>query len=443
MQALTALIALLPWSAQAGGSLVSAPTGLEVHEWGTFTTLNSSSGAELEGLYVDASRLPAFVHGLPYFNFDASKGWAPIDRLRNVTVKMETPVIYFYSAKEMDVDVKVRFQGGTISQWYPACYDCEANPAAPYVDFGKEPYPGHIGWKAKVLAPATNLPYTTTALGGETGEWIAPRNTTSNQLRGEKGEIEKFLFYRGLGNFPAAIALDFLPDGTFRAINKGAEDIVHVMVYDRPEGNESQIATVWYSGPMKAGQELRLKRDKPSTDYGDAMAPMEAFHGEMVKAGLTSMEARALLNTWYTGYFVEAGLKVFWILPRAQVDGILPLEIKPAPDKVERVIVGRSEILTPEFEAKLRRVRKHDSLEILYKNHKYYLAYQDFLRKDGLTPSALASGSAARSSWLRSGQAGWATPWFSKGNRHAAGTSDQTRFDISGRAFGPVHPSGK
>jgi hypothetical protein len=170
---------------------------------------------------------------------------------------------------------------------------------------------------------------------------------------------------------------------------------------------------------------------------------MEAFHGEMVKAGLTSMEARALLNTWYTGYFVEAGLKVFWILPRAQVDGILPLEIKPAPDKVERVIVGRSEILTPEFEAKLRRVRKHDSLEILYKNHKYYLAYQDFLRKDGLTPSALASGSAARSSWLRSGQAGWATPWFSKGNRHAAGTSDQTRFDISGRAFGPVHPSGK
>ena len=79
----TAIAATVAPSAQ-----VEAPTGLEVHEWGTFTTLNSSAGKPLSGLYVDASRLPDFVHGLPYFNYDPLKGWATLDRLRNVTVKM-------------------------------------------------------------------------------------------------------------------------------------------------------------------------------------------------------------------------------------------------------------------------------------------------------------------------------------------------------------------
>ncbi|MDQ3000065.1 MAG: hypothetical protein M3Y08_02210 [Fibrobacterota bacterium] len=443
--ALLAMLVMLPWTSLAAcptcGPVFPPPSGLEVHEWGTFTTLNASSGAELEGLYVDATRLPAFVHGLPYFNYNAAKGWAPMDRLKNVTVKMETPVLYFYSAKEMDVDVKVRFQGGTISQWYPACYDCETNPTAPSVDFAKEPYPGHIGWKAKVLAPTSNLPYTSTALGGETLEWTAPRSTTANQLRGEKGEIEKFLFYRGLGHFPATLGLDFLPDGTFRVVNKGPEDIVHVMVYDRPAGNESEIATVWYSGPMKAGQVLKLKRDNASTEYGSASGPMEAFHGEMVKAGLTTQEARALLNTWYTGYFIEGGLKVFWILPRAQVDKLLPLEIKPAPDKIERVIVGRSEILTPEFEAKLRHAKKTDSLEILYKKDKYYLAYLDFLRQDGIALSLGSESAPARASWTRPGQAGWATPWFSKGNRSTTEVAADLRTDIIGRSIRPVYHS--
>ena len=447
LHALVALLALLPWTSLAAcptcGPVLPVASGLEVHEWGTFTTLNSSSGAELQGLYVDATRLPAFVHGLPYFNYDAAKGWASLDRLKNVTVKMETPVLYFYSAKEMDVDVKVRFQGGTISQWYPACYDCEANPTAPSVDFAKEPYPGHIGWKAKVLAPTSNLPYTATALGGETPEWTAPRQTKANQLRGEKGEIENFLFYRGLGNFPATVALDFLPDGTFRVANKGAEDIVHVMVYERPDGNLSQVATVWYSGPIKGGQVLKIKRDNPLSGYRDAMAPMESFHGAMVKAGLTTQEARALLNTWYNGYFIEPGLKVFWIMPRAQVDKLLPLEIKPAPDKIERVIVGRSEILTPEFERKLRHAKKTDSLEILYDKDKYYLAYLDFLRQDGFASSLSSAFAPARASWNRPGHGGWATPWFSKATHPAIESGTEARFDISGRSLRPVYHSGR
>ncbi|HKP95669.1 MAG TPA: hypothetical protein VJ385_07920 [Fibrobacteria bacterium] len=426
---LAAALALLP--------LVPSASALEVHEWGTFTTLNASSGNGLSGLFVDATRLPAFVHGLPYFNYDPVSGWSSPDKLRNVTVKMETPVLYFYADKRTDVDVKVKFRGGTISQWYPQCYDCEGNPAAPYVDFAEGPYAGHIGWKATVLPPGSNLPYTTTALGGETPEWTAPRNTQANQLRGQNGEIEKFLFYRGLGNFPSAVALSFLPDGTLCVANRGGEDIPYLMIYDLPPGPFIPAADIRFQGPVKAGQEIKVARDRTNpNDYRTASEAMETFRKALVDAGLTDSESRALLNTWYNGYFIEAGLKAFWIVPRAQVDRILPLEIAPMPDKLVRVIVGRSEILTREFEQELYRARDRDSVEAKYKADKYYLAYRDFLDQDGERHVVTSLGRGTRGAQGtgpqgfagRSFPGGWASPWFARPGGPV---------DARGRAIGP------
>jgi hypothetical protein len=359
--------------------------GLIVHEWGTFTTLSASDGRPLGGLYVDASRLPAFVHGIPYFNYDSAAGWAPLSQLRHVTVKMETPVLYFYSPSAVDVEVKVGFQGGTISQWYPQCHTCEAAPTGPYVDFAAAPYAGHISWQAKVLAPGTVAPYTTAASGQETGEWTAPRNVASNLLLGEHGEYERFLFYRGLGNFRNTVNLAFLDDSTFSVSNDGDEDLPWLMVYDRPYGGEMYMppAATWYQGPLAAHARLTLKRGSAATQYDQAtIAPMDSLLAHLVLAGLNPDEARALQNTWYNGYFIESGLKAFWILPRAQVDRILPLSITPAPDDIRRVIVGRSEILTPDFERELLRAQSADTLSA-YGRDKYWMAYQEFLSSEG------------------------------------------------------------
>lgn len=394
----------------AAGALGAARSadakGLIVHEWGTFTTLSASDGRPLSGLYVDASRLPAFVHGIPYFNYDAASGWAPISKLRNVTVKMETPVLYFYSPAAVDVEVKVDFKGGTISQWYPQCHECEAAPTGPYVDFAAAPYAGHISWKATVLAPGAQNAYTTAGSGQETSEWTAPRNVASNLLRGENGEYERFLFYRGLGNFASTVKLAFLDDTLFTVSNEGDENLPWVMVYDRPHEGAATMApaATWYQGPLAAHAKLTLTRGKPATQYDQAtMSPMDSLVQHLVQAGLNLDEARALQNTWFTGYFIESGLKAFWILPRAQVDRILPLSITPAPEDIQRVIVGRSEILSPDFERELRRARDADTLSAFAKD-KYWLAYQEMLSSDGsalsLRPKApwraAANGPAAR-----------------------------------------------
>ena len=46
----------------------------------------------------------------------------------------------------------------------------------------------------------------------------------------------------------------------------------------------------------------------------------------------------------------KPGTRVLWLVPRADVDRILPLQITPKPDALVRVLVGRIDYLTPEVE---------------------------------------------------------------------------------------------
>jgi hypothetical protein len=71
--------------------------------------MNGSDGVTLDGMYHEEHALPGFVHA-------RSK-----DQLRvpAVSVKGETPVIYFYSDVARDVKVRVRFPRGLWTQWYP------------------------------------------------------------------------------------------------------------------------------------------------------------------------------------------------------------------------------------------------------------------------------------------------------------------------------------
>ncbi len=60
-----------------------------------------------------------------------------------------------------------------------------------------------------------------------------------------------------------------------------------------------------------------------------------------------------MLQTWWNDYFGKPGLRVFWLVPGAYLDKVLPLHISPTPQQSARVMVGRAEILTPAFEKRL------------------------------------------------------------------------------------------
>ena len=105
---------------------------LIVHEWGTFTTLQDDGGKELFGINIDDEPVPDFVHNLePYilntpvlshdYWLSRQKG-APRFHPQ-VSMRLETPVIYFYppaNAKlPMKLDVNVKFRVGWLTEFYP------------------------------------------------------------------------------------------------------------------------------------------------------------------------------------------------------------------------------------------------------------------------------------------------------------------------------------
>src|SRR4051794_34014194 len=100
-----------------GVSLVAARSRagdpLIIHEWGTFTSLQNSSGTPIGGINIDDEPLPPFVHNLnPFILIQPhaisrymSKGLP--ERHPFVTLRLETPVVYFHPPKDMKTPFKL------------------------------------------------------------------------------------------------------------------------------------------------------------------------------------------------------------------------------------------------------------------------------------------------------------------------------------------------
>lgn len=365
---------------------------LIVHEWGTFTTLHGSDGTRIGGLHLEEEPLPSFVyqHGKEASNevpepvlqptYGGKYGYAS-DRnqflafndfqvfgegigIKNVNVKMETPVLYFYAEKEMDVKVKVDFPRGSISQWYPQRTAGETIEANTNYDFEKD-FNGSISWDAKVLAPNSTKDLTPNK-ELESHQWIAPRATTANLVEAN-GEVEKFLFYRGMANFKVPVEVGFNSMDELFMTNTGCDDIPFAFVYEKKQNGETNY---WWTGKMGMNDHQTVDLSTTPDEANKDM--MRQFEDALVQAGLYRDEAKSMLRTWEHSYFQKPGLRVFWIVPEHEVDKLLPLDISPRPAKVKRVFVGRCDVMKPSFEQAIMKGQRGE-----YYNDRHYMGYQE------------------------------------------------------------------
>ncbi len=92
-----------------GGEARPVYSSLTAHEWGTFTSIAGRDGGAVQWSPLTGSTdLPGFVEHFRNAGFKLG--------LRG-TVRMETPVLYFYDAREETVSVKVAFSKGVITEW--------------------------------------------------------------------------------------------------------------------------------------------------------------------------------------------------------------------------------------------------------------------------------------------------------------------------------------
>jgi hypothetical protein len=346
------------FAALAAGVFVTAEVGqsaqqpstsgeLSVHEWGTFTTVAGVDGQAIDWLPLGGpSDLPCFVE---HFNSDplvkvlatgqriTRNGTAPdvayddARRAMSARVRMETPVLYFYSDRDTTVHVRVRFHHGLMTEWYPPAAVSQGVVGAATLHDPSEV--SAIEWPTVRVTPAA-----TPKFAAERGEshYYAARATDAAPIS-VGGERERFLFYRGVADFDAPLSATVQDNGDVRLRNLSPSEIPAVVIFER-RGERLGFRVVGALGKEQTVAPPKLD--------GSLDSLHETLERSLVSNGLTAKEAAAMLATWRDSWF-EEGTRVFYVVPRAIVDDILPLEISPAPSKVTRVFVGRMEVLTP------------------------------------------------------------------------------------------------
>jgi hypothetical protein len=217
------------------------------------------------------------------------------------------------------------------------------------IDFAKG-YNGSIEWNVQVQ-PSSEGDGAAVFKPGATPTWLYPRQTDSALLRTKGGEAEKFLFYRGVGNFSLPVKFALPDDGTLHIQNDSKAAIPAMLIFNHPRYGD-QVSFVLLDS-LKAGGTRTVKLADPVTSTNWQHEVYATMRDALVQAGLFPKEADAMLQTWWSSYFEHPGLRVFWIVPENFTRAVLPLTVEPSPREQTRVLVGRSELLTPAFEQEL------------------------------------------------------------------------------------------
>ena len=214
-------------------------------------------------------------------------------------------------------------------------------PKGPDVRQPGKDEPDSIEWPAVKLqrdSDAIDFP-----LEQPPSHYYAGRRTDSDALV-VGNEIDKFLFYRGVGKFQPPVAALISADDRIVVRDLGRTQLPAAILFQNHDGKISYRV----SGPI--GAETTLEMPQVAAEVATLRAEMESI---LIAQGLFAKEAKAMVATWGDSWF-EEGTRLFYFLPTSVVDSILPLEVLPAPGHVARVFVGRMEIFTPSMKQEIR-----------------------------------------------------------------------------------------
>ncbi len=314
-----------------------------VHEWGTFTTFSGSDGAPLVWWSANLegpAALPEFVHtvgmktGIAY------------------PMRMETPVLYFYASQPTEVNVRVDYRQGVLTDIFPPGKQEIIQPFDPLLTSSA------YTWKVDLLPPdsdARNDVPSVRTRGAHYAHarevpsaWIVRSQPRPGDDPASKANTEKFIFYRGagVGTFPLRTLLG--EDGTV-FLGASAEITTEAFLVRVRDGVMHWRPAQIHMKPEADGR-IQPSRITAPEKGGSAETLAAALRQALSAAGLTSAEAAAMVATWHDAWLAEEGTRLLYLLPETWINEQLPLKISPEPKELKRVFVARSELFPPEQE---------------------------------------------------------------------------------------------
>lgn len=317
------------------------PSTLIAHEWGTFTAVIGSDGMEIPWwtpILEGPAALPEFVRPPAGRIVVAGKSGVGANP---TLIRMETPVIYFYSDQPATLDVSVDTAQVRLTEVFPATVTT------------KSPAPKEKRWNVRIAPPGDTIGGLLPPVGERGAHYAHARAVPSawwvvSEDESETPQVEKFIFYRGTGDLR-------MPKRIYGVSDKGPilipGDAPLFLIEVDPSGlHWKRINSTEDENPGS----LEISRpllDEASCHDTDLLVSELIAH--LSSSGLSHAEATAMVKTWHDAWLGEPGLRLLEILPRSWVDEVLPLAITPKPAQLERVFVARWEMITPETETKV------------------------------------------------------------------------------------------
>jgi hypothetical protein len=349
----SAALALVTFALSATFGAQNLTSDLTAHEWGTFTSIAGRDGRAAEWLPQTGSiDLPSFIEHLRDVNFKAGV---------RATVRMETPVLYFYSPHETTLSVKVSFAKGLITEWYPHASHVEPAAIGTADALYQRHGDGSITWNSVTVSPNLTPSFPRENQGAR---YFAARETSAAPLvvKAPNGnQQEKFLFYRGVSTFPPPVSAIVSPEGELHITNLAPDEIPSVILFER----RGEKLGYRLGGALPS--EMSLDPPELTSTFESLSRDLEDI---LTSQGLYPDEARAMIATWRDSWF-EEGSRLFYIVPPAFVNTILPLTINPAPSETVRVFVGRLELVTPATTQAVEKVLATHDVAALQKYNRF------------------------------------------------------------------------
>jgi hypothetical protein len=323
-----------------------------VHEWGVWRVhddvelANADARAEWDGL-------PKFVYGQT-----AGRDFPRHSSLPRVVKK---PVIFFHAPKPLRVDVRVEFSSGTPAVWWPGTF----NPG--YHDDGSGLPPRtperparFLEWKLHLKEPFWGKAQVAERKPADKAKWFETlRAVKCDEVYAEVGELniglerERFVYYDGLLRGARAVTVTAAKEkATLR--NEAKYAVFDTWVIDRRDADRPRVGRL---PRLEAGEAKDVDLAAPAeARWQDEAA--KALTAELKGAGLNEDEAQSLTTIWADDFFRGAGVTLLYRLPQEEYDRLLPLTVKPRPEKVVRVGLVQQVSSGPELAERVARLVK-------------------------------------------------------------------------------------
>jgi hypothetical protein len=320
--------------------------GLEVHEWGVFTAHNDLEMANAD-MRAEWASLPKKFYGqaddrdLPERPFVLSK----------------KPVIFFHTPESLTVELRIDFPGGAPAVWWPAttypALDAYGN--RPGVAESKGAY-RYLEWSLRVQEPdhvEKEQPVPKPPQKGAAA-WITMLRDVDARTLVTRSEGERFVYYDGLVPMGERVRLAVDKDRVSIA-NPAGHPVFDVTVVDRRVPERARLARVKELAAQAKGQILEFEETEGKEWSARAATTLV---NQLKATGLFEDEARALANVWEKEFFGADGLTLFYRIPQDEYERLLPLKMKPRPERLVRVGLAHQPHCEPDFAERIDKIAR-------------------------------------------------------------------------------------